>query len=411
MAGTRTRTLLLLQGPTSPFFARLAEGLQRAGQRVHSIVFNMGDRVYRGRCSVWPYRGVAGDFPAFLEDRIRALGVTDLLMHGDSRPLHAGAIPVAKRWGVRVHVLEEGYFRPNWITLERDGINGRSRLPRDPAWYLETGAGLPDPGPGEAVSQPIRLLALHELGYHLPNVLNPLFYPGYRTHRPCNSALEFTGWAWRFSRLPYWQRRDHHRIDRLLRARAPYYLFPLQLDSDSQILDHSPFDRVGEALERVLDSFARHAPGEARLVIKNHPLDTGLSGLAGQVRRLARRKDLGGRLVYLETGPLPRLLQSARGVVTINSTVGTSALAHRCPLIALGAAVYDLPGLCFQGGLDAFWHHGEPPDRRLFQCFRRVVIHSVQVNGGLYSRRAIARAVSLAVPRLLASRSRLEELL
>ena len=30
--------------------------------------------------------------------------------------------------GVMIHVLEEGYVRPAWITYERNGVNGHSRI-------------------------------------------------------------------------------------------------------------------------------------------------------------------------------------------------------------------------------------------------------------------------------------------
>ena len=30
--------------------------------------------------------------------------------------------------GLRIHVFEEGYMRPYWVTYERGGTNGHSRL-------------------------------------------------------------------------------------------------------------------------------------------------------------------------------------------------------------------------------------------------------------------------------------------
>ena len=43
--------------------------------------------------------------------------------------------------------------------------------------------------------------------------------------------------------------------------RGGYYIFPLQLNSDSQIVVHSPFDGVRETIVKVLTSFAdTHLP-------------------------------------------------------------------------------------------------------------------------------------------------------
>ena len=54
--------------------------------------------------------------------------VTDIVLYGDTRPIHQLAIKSAKEFEINVHIFEEGYLRPYWITYERDGANGHSRL-------------------------------------------------------------------------------------------------------------------------------------------------------------------------------------------------------------------------------------------------------------------------------------------
>ena len=164
-------------------------------------------------------------------------------------------------------------------------------------------------------------------------------------------------------------------------------------------------------MERVIDSFSRHAPGQTRLVIKNHPLDMGLMDYPRILERLAKRFGVEGRLDYLESGDLMTLLAHTRGVVTVNSTVGALALGQGRPVIALSNPLYALPGLTFHGGLDDFWRGREPPDAELFRRFRNVVIHATQVNGGFYSRPGIDLAIEDAARRIEAERSALEELL
>ncbi len=405
------RSFLFLQGCTSPFFGRLSDALRGRGHAVSRINFNVGDAVYWGARPAWHFRGSVEGLPAFLDEKIRAAGVTDLVMLGDTRPVHALALPVAVRSGLRVHVFEEGYFRPSWLTLERGGINGNSRLPRDPQWYREVAARLPDTGDGVHIPNPLWLLALHEALYHLPNVFNPLLYPGYRTHRPEVSPVEFAGWGRRYAALPFYQRRDAECIDRLVKGAVPFFLFPLQLDSDSQIAVHSPFDGMAGAIELVINSFARHAPANARLVIKNHPLDTGYVDYAHQLSTLAQHYQIEGRVDYLETGHLPTLLSRAQGMVTVNSTAGTGALAQGCSTLALGKAVYDIWGLTFQGSIDEFWTEGMPPDAALFQAYRKVVVYATQVNGGFYTNTGIKLAVDNSLRLIESERSALEALL
>jgi capsular polysaccharide export protein len=101
------------------------------------------------------------------------------------------------------------------------------------------------------------------------------------------------------------------------------------------------------------------------------------------------------------------LLAHARGVVTVNSTSGLTALELGKPTVALGKAIYDMPGMASQCGLREFWREQEPPDSELFDCFRKVVIHLTQVNGGLYSRDGISLAAKNSCAVLTASSSRL----
>lgn len=83
---------------------------------------------------------------------------------------------------------------------------------------------------------------------------------------------------------------------------------------------------------------------------------------------------------------LPTLLKHARGVVVVNSTTGLQALEHQVPVKALGEAIYDMPGLCHQGPLDAFWHAAphSAPDRVLLRRFVSFLIARSQLNGSFY---------------------------
>jgi capsular polysaccharide export protein len=147
-------------------------------------------------------------------------------------------------------------------------------------------------------------------------------------------------------------------------------------------------------------SFAQHAPAGTWLVIKNHPLDTGLVDYRQFVARLADELGVGARVQFIDGGHLPTLLDLARAVVVVNSTVGMSALYHRRPLIALGTAIYALPGLTWQHGIDAFWRGAQAPDHALFLAFLDYVVHNTQINGDFYTRTGMAMATVAAVARL-----------
>jgi capsular polysaccharide export protein len=297
-------------------------------------------------------------------------------------------------------VFEEGYLRPHWFTLERDGVNANSRLPRDPVWYRTAAASLPQSTNIEPTHPSLAVRARHDMAYHLANLANPLTFAGYQTHRPYTALREYLGWARRLAPLPWHRRRDARAIADLLESHRRYFLVPLQLNADTQITCHSPYRDMLEVLDVTLASFVRHAPDDAWLVIKNHPLDTGLRHYRRHLAHMAVTLGIADRLLYLETGHLPTLLDHTAGVVTVNSTVGISALLHDAPTIALGEAIYDLAGLTFQGGLDAFWKAATAPEQALFEAFRRVVIHCTQINGDLYTDQGIAMAMAACIQRL-----------
>ena len=137
----RLRSFLFLQGVASPFFACLADRLLSAGHLVFRINFNGGDMAYWFGKPSWRFREKVDELPAFLDNKIRIFGITDIVLFGDRRPIHRPSIEWAKQQGIRIHVFEEGYFRPYWVTLERDGVNAHSLLPRDPDWYWRVGQG------------------------------------------------------------------------------------------------------------------------------------------------------------------------------------------------------------------------------------------------------------------------------
>lgn len=402
---------MFLQGVCSPFFRRLSEGLRAAGHTVRKINFNGGDALSWSGGNACSYRGRLEDLPAFYAAQVREHGITDVVLFGDQRPVHRALTAQADELGVRTHVFEEGYFRPHWVTLERGGVNGHSALPRDPAWYLETAKRLPHVPHGHPLPAPFRVRAWHDVVYHLGSSVNPLLYRHYRTHSPVNAVSEYYHYVRRGMKLPWHARRDREVVDRLHARRTRYFLLPLQLGSDAQIRQHSPFESMLHVLDHVLASFAEFAPSGVALVIKNHPLDPGLNDYGRHVREACRMFGLQDRVFYLETGNTPELLRRARGVVTVNSTVGGSALLHRCPTKTLGSAIYDLPGLTFQGPLEAFWRNPLRPNNKLFRAFRDVVIHATQIDGGFYTQAGIERAVRNAIGPLTAERSPLEELM
>lgn len=393
------RRFLFLQGLASMFFQRLGAALDGRGHSVLRLNLNAGDWMFWRRGNAFGYRGTPEDWPAYVADFMTRHEVTDLVLFGDCRPMHRQAIQAAERMRISVHVVEEGYLRPDWVTIERGGVNGHSSLPRDPAWFLEQAAALPPVGDIDPISSSFRRRAREDLIYNITAMALWWMHPHYRTHRPWHPLVEYAGWGWRLWHKASARRRAREHVARLS-EQSCRFLFPLQLDCDSQIRLHSPFAGMHAAIETVLQSFATHAPQEAVLVVKEHPLDNGLVNWRRFVSKVAERLGIAARIVYLEDGDIAKLVRLATGVVTVNSTTGTFALTAGVPVITLGDAIYDLQGLTFQGSLDRFWSAPTRPDPALFDAFRRVLVSRCLVRGGFFSDEGIDMLVQGAVVRL-----------
>ena len=166
-----------------------------------------------------------------------------------------------------------------------------------------------------------------------------------------------------------------------------FFVVPLQVFNDSQVRVHSDFSSVRNFLLHVLTSFSFHAPQNTSLLIKHHPMDRGFIDYGKVIKHFIKRHPkLKGRIHYVHDVPLPVFLRHGTGMVTLNSTSGISALVHNMPVITLGRANYDIPGLTFQGSLAEFWQRPIPPDAELFHAYRQYHMNVTQINGNYYSR-------------------------
>lgn len=386
-----------------PLFRRLGQVLRRDGYGVHKVNFNGGDRLFWRLPNGIDYRGSPADWPAALRQLIAERQITDVVMFGDCRPMHMAASAVCRELHVPVHVFEEGYIRPDWVTLELGGVNGHSTLPRDPAWYRTEAAALPPAPEHHPVPSSFRRRATEGLLYNVADVMTRSHYPFWQTHRPWHPLVEGMGWMRKLLRRKAAAARAGE-VRAALDARGePYMLFPLQLDSDAQIRLHSSFAGIADALRMVITSFAAHAPRELRLVVKEHPLDNGVRDWRLETMTLAALYGVADRVDYLESGDIVPVAERSKGMVTINSTSGTLALALDVPVIALGQAVYDIEGITFQGRLDDFWRNPGTPDAATFTAFRRVLIDRCLVAGGFFSEEALTKVTDGVIARLEAA--------
>jgi capsule polysaccharide modification protein KpsS len=375
---------LLLQGPAGPFMRRFAEELEDAGIRATKVNFHAGDVFWFPGPQAVSFRGKPEDFGSWIEQLMEDLGIDGIFLFGDCRRHHRAAIEAAERRRARVWVFEEGYLRPDWITLEEHGVNGYSRMPRDPEFYR--GLELPEPPPPEPVGQVFHLMAWYSTFSALSFTHLNEGFRHYRHHRNLNAWHHTAAWLRGLARKKRFQLAERHLMARFEgELSGRYFLVPLQVHNDFQIV-HSPYDDFWQFVSEVAETFATHADPEHHIVFKHHPMDRPFREYGTDFAQLARDLDLEGRLHYCHDLHLPTLLKKARGTITCNSTVGLSSIHHQTPVKVMGTAVYDMPGLTHQGSLAGFLRDPGRPDRELYTRFRRFLLHQNQVNGSFYKR-------------------------
>lgn len=396
----RPRVFLFLQGPITPFFKLVADGLEKKQHRVLRINLCFGDWLFWRRQGDTNYRGRLNDWPAFISHFLDKEQVTDLVLIGEQRDYHKIAIAEAKKRGIQIITTDFGYLRSDWITLELNGMSADSLFPRDPQILLDLAKELPEPDLCPKFRDSFCTQAVWDIAYHLSNVLLHVLYPFYQTHQLYHPVLVYLGTGWHLLHTRLVAKKTQALIDSLHNNNTPYFLFPLQMQNDYQIRAYSKFGNLETAIDAVISSFAQHAPDDAVLIVKVHPLDPFLVDWQRHCQKLANQLGISGRVKFIDGGPLKSLLEHASGVVTINSTVGIWSLLAGCPLIALGSSIYNIDGLVHTGSLDEFWQKPTAPNQPLRDAFVKVLAATIQLRGVYYHKAGLTAAVTETVERL-----------
>ncbi|MDO5650788.1 MAG: capsular biosynthesis protein [Moraxella sp.] len=376
------RHILLLQGKMGSFFCRFASYLMSEGLTVSKINFNAGDAFfYCHKDKMTNYRGSVADFEYFLQDFVRDYGVDAIICFNDCRPHHLLAKTVCETLGLSFFVFEEGYLRPDYITLQEHGINGYSQL--NPA-LIET-LDFANDKPALTYNRFWRL-CMASVIYYTIVLIGAWRYPYYTHYRGLTIWQEMMAWLvapWRklFGYLP-----DKHLEKQLITKKTPYFLVALQVHNDSQISHHSDYADVRDFIREVMVSFAVHADDCTHVVFKHHPLDRGHRNYQALLNELSAEYGLTGRVHYGCDMHLPTLIRGSLGMVTINSTTALQSIYHKKPTKVMGRALYNIPKLTYQQPLDDFWHNTCTPDHEFYLKFREYLIEQTQLNGSFYGK-------------------------
>lgn len=383
-----SRRILIVQGDWEAGMSLLAQDLQDAGHEVGKVVFCAPDLLfYRMRgIQTHTFRQPIEEFYEWLRELVRSQKYDTFFLYNHYRPYNQVAWRLAEEMNLGCQVFELGLIRPNCVM-----VFSRDRMPirEVPEIWEEILAGRHQPPqavmPPELsqVSSAVKMFQFCA-NYLFSRITSPLF-PHFVDQRQMNLWHHLKHsmiYLWRFI-----ERSRDCEYDGLFAGELSgrYYAVPLQVHSDTQITKCSDFQSIEQFIRLVTRSFRKHAPPDTKLVFKVHPMDRGYKDYTDLIAGLDDKLG-GGRILYVDRVHLPTLLEHSRGVVNINSSVGISGLVHRAPVITLGTAVYNLPGLTFQGDLDDFWTSAESPEPSRVKQFINLLLETNQGRGTLSQR-------------------------
>ncbi|EJB6083695.1 capsule biosynthesis protein [Campylobacter coli] len=381
------KTVLLLQGPVGTFFHRLAIKMEKNKTKVLKLNFNGGDFFFypngkRCKCD-------EKDLENFYESFFKEKKIDAIVMYNDCRLIHAKAIKVAKGLGIGIWIFEEGYLRPYCITFEKDGVNANSSLPRDKNFYLS--CNILTKESIKEIPGGFKFMAFSAFLYWLFSFLLAPFFNNKLHHRTL-FPFEFLFWFRSLYRKYLYKLTEKKLNQKIYSLEKKYFLAILQVYNDTQIKHHYR-KSIEEFIEELILSFANHARAKSYLVFKHHPMDRGYRNYSKLINELSQKYHVEGRIFYVHDTYLPTLLKNALGCITINSTVGLSAILEGCPTKVCGNAFYDFEGLAYPKKLQFFWReaHAYKPNPSLVINFKNYLLNTNQFNGNFYKNSFLGR--------------------
>ncbi|EAL5399887.1 capsule biosynthesis protein [Campylobacter coli] len=381
------KTVLLLQGPVGTFFHRLAIKMEKNKTKVLKLNFNGGDFFFypngkRCKCD-------EKDLENFYENFFKEKKIDAIVMYNDCRLIHAKAIKVARKLGIGIWIFEEGYLRPYCITFEKDGVNANSSLPRDKNFYLS--CNILTKESIKEIPGGFKFMAFSAFLYWLFSFLLAPFFNNKLHHRTL-FPFEFLFWFRSLYRKYLYKLTEKKLNQKIYSLEKKYFLAILQVYNDTQIKHHYK-KSIEEFIEELILSFANHARAKSYLIFKHHPMDRGYRNYSKLINELSQKYHVEGRIFYVHDTYLPTLLKNALGCITINSTVGLSAILEGCPTKVCGNAFYDFEGLAYPKKLQFFWReaHAYKPNPNLVLNFKNYLLNTNQFNGNFYKNSFLSR--------------------
>ena len=356
-----SKQVILLQGPVGPFFDRLHTQLLEDQSKCTRVLFNAGDELFcHNKKLVHIFKGNLDEWNKWFETYIKNNTRSIVILFGADRPIHSIARNICIKYDIRVLCLEEGYFRPGFITAEEGGNNASSpvvgKLP--PSKFNLSLEDLETNSDNIISRNSFRNKCWYGFLYYFWSQLWTASVQRKLFHKSLNLFQQAYFWP---KNLFYWLKLRRSDIDLLKNlSNQNYYIVALQLDTDMQSRFQSNGWKKIDLIKETIVSFCKKASFDSNLVFKVHPLERGHYNHSRIIKEFAFKYGLEKRVFTIQTGSIGRWLRFSKGMITINSTSGFSAIYHGIPILLLGNALYENKDLVYKlkkkSDLDDFWN-------------------------------------------------------
>ena len=310
-------------------------------------------------------------YVSFLRTFLKNKGIELVAMHNDLRWQHALAIKVCKELKIRYLITERGIFRPDTTTIDFQGVNGHSSLPKNREFYENL----------ENISGELKSYKVDKLTNLKVNMRFSLFILLNKIGDilGMNSKIKNRGYSFvKYINL-FIKQKFSKKSTQNIELPKEYIFIPLQVNTDTQILIHSEFKNMQEFITKVEKDFYG-IESNLQLVFKIHPMEKGIVDY-----------DFDNRSIVVENNT-NELVEKCEFLITINSTVGFEAMQEYKKVIVLGNAFFKIEGLAICSSKKNFLNDLEDTlinknkiDNHVIEKFVSYLKYGYQINGNLFN--------------------------
>ncbi|WP_374001694.1 hypothetical protein [Bdellovibrio bacteriovorus] len=270
-------------------------------------------------------------FAHFLHNFIIKNRVNLLICHNDLRWQHAIAKFICQTLNVKILFSEEGYFRPNTITVDHAGVNAYSSLPNDAGFYQDVSIS---PCPLKSFDNATPFQRFMRIAHF--NIFMLLEIVG--ASLGLNTITRNKKYSFKRYFSLFISKLKRKKAISVKESISNYIFVALQVAEDTQTVIHSPFNGTQDFIVAVEDAFysiPKEERQDTKLVFKKHPMEGDKS----------YHFSLESKVVSADTN---HLISNSIGVILINSSTIAQCLHAKKPVVTLGNSFFDIPGLTYK---------------------------------------------------------------